>query len=190
MLALGATCAAWARLRRLQRALRFDPSEVARALQRDASRRRLESLSRRAREAQGLCWEVAFWEDLLRATTQEQQTAAANEHLSDSAMEFDWGAAIPGAAARIGLLGPMGVAFWLAATGHASMAEVGPVFCWCVAGLLGPIWVGRTANGLARDLRAGVDQLVARTMAAARADAQEDGARGSARARLDLDEFG
>jgi hypothetical protein len=167
LLAMGAILVAWIRLCRVRRALAFDAASLADAVERTPTRAGLRDLAL-AMQREGPSWEAQFVTDLLDAEGERAIVAITNEHLRDLAFELDWGAAIPGSAARIGLVGPMWVAFFELAHGRTAVFHLVVLFVWSAVGGAAPLWVGRAVSELLIARRAGVDRLVASCVRAAR----------------------
>jgi hypothetical protein len=160
-----AILAALYRLRRVDRALSFDPRELARALGRPPTRERLCDLEKSVAAA-GPSWESALLGDVLAAKSDAERRATVNEHAGDLAYELDWGSRIPQAASRMGLLFPLCVAFVLLSAGARSIATIGALLVCALVGLAGPLWVGRLARARAEDRKAATDVLILRVLEA------------------------
>ncbi len=167
LLSVGAVYAAWRRLRHAHLALRFDMTELARYLEKHPTQERLRVMARAASRS-GPSWEASLLEELVTAGDEQTRIAIANEHLSDLRAELDWGRTIPRSAARIGLLGPLCIGFFMLGGGASTAADLLPVLAWCLVGGFGPMWVGRAARDVVNSLRASADVFVERSMQAAR----------------------
>jgi hypothetical protein len=162
---LGAVAAGLARLGHVQRALAFDPRELARALGHRPSAARLSELARAVADA-GPSWEADVLGDIVAARSSAERRAAVNLHLLDLEHALGWGSRIPAAAARIGLFGPLFIAFLSLARGVHAVSAILSLLCWALVGLSGPLWAGRLAGRLAEDRKAGTDVLIQRALEA------------------------
>jgi Flp pilus assembly protein TadB len=160
----GAAFAAAARLRNVDRALGCDPQRVADSLGRMPSRERIARAAEDLRMA-GAEAEAQLLADLLGAPGERARIALTNEHLADLDARLRWGEAIPGAAARLAMLGAvLALAVHVVAAG-ALGAETLLVVAAGGAGWVASSLLGRAASRRADSLRRGLDALVERAMA-------------------------
>jgi hypothetical protein len=158
-----AVAGALARLRSLGRAVRVDPSLLARAISRCEDRTELEALVGALGEA-GARWEPELVRGVLEARTDDEARAAANEVLLDVGASLSWATSAPAVGVRVALLGTvLAVALLIARDASVSL-ELLDVVALGGGGAMVALSAAAQARRLARELRKAVDELADRTL--------------------------
>jgi hypothetical protein len=163
IMAVGAVCTSFARLRRVRGAVSFDLPALTRALGRTADAGRLVEL-RDEMQHEGDSWESELIGVALETHDPDQRAALVNEVLGDVGSVLLWGSRIPVVAARVSALGPLCVVFFALSTESVGFADIVPVLAWAGVGVLGSLAVGREADRVAVEVRKNIDVWVARVL--------------------------
>jgi len=166
IMAVGATFASLARLRKVRGAVSFDLPALTSGLGRAASRERLAEM-RDAMQSETESWEGELLRLAIEAREPDQRAALVNEVLGDVGSDLQWGSRIPMVAARLSVVGPLAVLFFALAMQSAGLVDIVPVLAWGGVGVLAALAIGREADRVATETRTAVDAWVARVMDAA-----------------------
>jgi hypothetical protein len=170
LFAINAMGVSFERLRRVYRAVSFDPAILAKSLGVRPRRSRLFRM-RDLVEEDGESWEKEVLDAALESKTEAERVARVDELLGDAGAALDWGAQIPVGAARLSALGTLAVLFFGLASGRVALVYILPQLAWGGVGVVVALAAGREADRAAAEIRRAIDTWIERVLDAARSTA-------------------